>query len=155
MFYANIGVIMQELNRSNPKDDRQRRIRALITEKALGTQSELVKLLKKEGFAVTQSSVSRDLEDIGVMKSQGQYILPTAVAGAHKFRLLSLRMAGDALIVLRCDPGFASALSSEIDRMAIPGVMGTLAGDDTIFVAVSNRSFQSAVVESLQRVFPS
>jgi len=149
--YAIRTIIM---HKRGQHEERQRRIQTMISEQSIGTQSELVKLLKKEGFNVTQSSVSRDLEEIGVLKSQGLYVLPTSVASQSKFRLLGCRPAGDAMIVLKTEPGFASAVSSEIDRFSVPGIVGTLAGDDTIFVAVSGRAVLNATLTSLQKFFP-
>jgi transcriptional regulator of arginine metabolism len=145
---------MQNPKVSYSKESRQGRIRALISERSVETQSQLAKILKKEGFDVTQSSVSRDLEEIGVVKIQGAYALPMSMGAGPKFRLLQIRPAGDALLVLKCEPGFASAMSAEIDNLNLPGIVGTIAGDDTIFVAVSARNFQMNVLETLQRSFP-
>ena len=136
------------------KSDRHRRMRTLITDREISTQGELVKLLKKEGFDVTQSSVSRDLEELGVAKAQGYYVMPGAIGAGPQMRLTNVRTAGDALIVLKCEPGFASAISAELDRHSLPGVVGTLAGDDTIFIAVSGRTVLMSTVESIQNIFP-
>ncbi len=136
------------------KEDRQKCIRLLISEHEIRTQSELMALLKKQGAHVTQASVSRDLEEIGVLKSQGLYALPSEMSASAKFRLSRIRPSGDALLVLHCDPGFASAISAEIDSLNIPGIVGTIAGDDTIFVAVSNRKSLTPTIEKLQNLFP-
>ncbi len=136
------------------RDARLQTLRALIGDRQIATQSELVSLLKKEGFEVTQSSVSRDLEELGVIKAHGYYALPNALGAGPVLRVLSIRSAGDALIVLKSEPGFASAISAEIDRNSLPGIVGTLAGDDTIFIAVSGRSVLMRTVESLERLFP-
>jgi transcriptional regulator of arginine metabolism len=136
------------------KEERHQALRSLIGTQQIGTQSELAKLLKKEGFKVTQSSVSRDLEELGVIKAHGYYSMPMALGAGPVLRVLSIRSAGDALIVLKCEPGFASAISAEIDRQSLPGILGTLAGDDTIFIAVSGRPVLMKTVESLERLFP-
>ncbi|MEO5666879.1 MAG: arginine repressor [Bdellovibrionota bacterium] len=136
------------------KEERHQVLRSLISSQQIGTQSDLAKLLKKEGFKVTQSSVSRDLEELGVIKAHGYYALPMSLGAGPVLRVLSIRSAGDALIVLKCEPGFASAISAEIDRQSMPGILGTLAGDDTIFIAVSGRPVLMKTVESLERLFP-
>jgi transcriptional regulator of arginine metabolism len=138
----------------NSKEGRHQLLRSLISAQQIGTQSELAKLLKKEGHKVTQSSVSRDLEELGVIKAHGFYALPMSLGQGPILRVLSIRSAGDALIVLKCEPGFASAISAEIDRQSLPGILGTLAGDDTIFIAVSGRPVLMRTVESLERLFP-
>lgn len=138
----------------NSKEERHQLLRSLISAQQIGTQSELAKLLKKEGHKVTQSSVSRDLEELGVIKAHGFYTLPMSLGQGPILRVLSIRSAGDALIVLKCEPGFASAISAEIDRQSLPGILGTLAGDDTIFIAVSGRPVLMRTVESLERLFP-
>lgn len=145
---------LKNLTKNELKVLRHQVLRSLITSQEVSTQSDLVKLLKKEGFKVTQSSVSRDLEEIGVMKAQGAYALPLAAGAGPVLKALSIRSAGDALIVLKSEPGFASALSAEIDRYALPEVIGTLAGDDTIFIAVSGKSAQTQTLLSLQGLFP-
>jgi transcriptional regulator of arginine metabolism len=142
-----------EINRGT-KEKRHQVLRSLINDHQMGTQGELVKLLKKEGFRVTQSSISRDLEELGVIKAHGYYALPSSLGAGPVLRVLSIRSAGDALIVLRSEPGFASAISAEIDRHAPAGIVGTLAGDDTIFIAVSGRAALMRTIESLERLFP-
>jgi transcriptional regulator of arginine metabolism len=132
---------------------RQARIVAVLSSAAVRSQSELAALLADEGIEVTQATLSRDLEELGAVKLRGAdggvgvYVVPEdgspvrGVSGGtgRLSRLLSeLLVATDAsgnLAVLRTPPGAADYLASAIDRAALPYIVGTIAGDDTIFVA--------------------
>lgn len=135
------------------KERRQQKILSLISAKPVGTQGELTDLLERAGFAVTQSSVSRDLEELGIVKRRGRYVEPRAADGAAARGLLSLAPAGDALVVARCEPGMASAVAVELDRSGIEEIVGTLAGEDTVFIAVNNRKAQRAVIKQVWELF--
>jgi len=100
----------------------------------------------------TQSSVSRDLEELGVLKHNGRYTLPRA-NGAAARGLLSLDLAGDVLIVAHTELGLASAVAVQIDAAAIPEIVGTLAGEDTIFIAVADRKTQRVVMKRVWGIF--
>ncbi len=134
------------------KGSRQKRILSLIRAKPIGTQSELKTLLERAGVPATQSSVSRDLEELGVVKHHGHYTVPR-LNGAARRGLLSLDTAGDNLIVARTEPGLASAAAVEIDGAAIPEIVGTLAGEDTIFIAVGNSKTQRVAIKKLWELF--
>lgn len=135
------------------KEARQRRLLSLIRAKRIGTQEELTEHLERAGVAATQSSVSRDLLELGIVKQHGYYTVPHATNGAAARGLLSLDPAGDALIVAKCEPGLASALAVEIDRAAVPEIIGTLAGEDTIFIAVSEHKAQRAAMKKIWELF--
>jgi transcriptional regulator of arginine metabolism len=135
------------------KETRQKRILSLIRGKRIGTQEELTAHLERAGIVATQSSVSRDLIELGIVKQRGAYTLPQTPPGASAHGLLSLEAAGDALVVARCEPGLASALAVEIDRAALPEVIGTIAGDDTIFIAVSERKMQRNAMKKIWEIF--
>lgn len=137
------------------KEARQEKILSLIRARRVGTQQELAALLERAGAAATQSSVSRDLEELGVVKQHGRYVLPAqrGARGAAARGLLDLQSAGDALVVARCEPGLASAVAVEIDRASIQEVVGTLAGEDTVFVAVSERKSQRAAIKKIWGLF--
>lgn len=135
------------------KEWRQKKILSLIQAKRIGTQEELTAHLERAGVTATQSSVSRDLEELGIVKLNGHYTLPGRSSGARERGLLSLGMAGDALIVAKCEPGLASAVAVEIDRAAPPEVVGTLAGEDTVFIAVSERKAQRAAMKKIWEIF--
>ncbi len=125
---------------------------SLIRAKPITTQEELKSLLEKAGVAATQSSVSRDLEELGVVKHHGHYTV-TRVNGAAAQGLLSLDMAGDNLIVARTEPGLASAIAVQIDGAAIPEIVGTLAGEDTIFIAVRESKTQRTAMKKIWELF--
>ncbi len=135
------------------KELRQKKILSLIQARRIGTQEELTAHLERAGVAATQSSVSRDLEELGIVKHNGHYTLPRRLNGAAERGLLSLDAAGDALIVAKCEPGLASAVAVEIDRAAPPEVVGTLAGEDTVFIAVSERKAQRAAMKKIWEIF--
>src|ERR1051326_6748770 len=130
------------------KRDRQQKILSLIQAKPIGTQEDLRAMLERAGVAATQSSVSRDLEELGIVKQHGHYTLPRT-NGASARGLLSLDQAGDSLEIARTMPGLASAVAVEIDAAAIPDVVGTIAGEDTIFIAVRGAKSQRAVVKEV------
>jgi len=138
------------------KDRRQQKIESLIRAKRIGTQQELAESLERAGVFATQSSVSRDLEELGIVKHHGRYVLPRASRngnGVATDGLLSLEAAGDSLVVAKCDPGLASAVAVTIDRAALPEIVGTLAGEDTVFIAVSERKSQRAAIKKIWELF--
>ena len=130
------------------KQARQKRILNLIRAKPIGTQEDLRAHLERTGVPATQSSVSRDLEELGIVKHHGRYALPHANGDSTR-GLLSLDVAGDVLVIAKCLPGRASAVAVEIDDAAIPEIVGTLAGEDTIFIAVREPKGQRTVVKKI------
>lgn len=143
----------------NPHADRAQRqhaIQALLRRAVMRSQTDLVAALRKRGFEATQSSVSRDLTDLGVAKVAGRYQMPApapaAVAtvledAAHFLR--AARPAGPNLSVLLTVTGAAQAVGIAIDRAAWPEVVGTLAGDDTVFVATAAAADQKRLLARL------
>jgi transcriptional regulator of arginine metabolism len=134
------------------KRARQKRILNLIRAKPIGTQEALRAHLEQAGVPATQSSVSRDLEELGVVKHHGRYALPHANGDATR-GLLSLDTAGDILVVAKCLPGRASAVAVEIDDAALPEIVGTLAGEDTIFIAVRDPKAQRVSIKKIWEMF--
>jgi len=136
------------------------RILELISTQRIHTQEELVEALAKEGWDVTQSSVSRDIAELGLIKVDGAYHRPlpderrTVDPNELRIREGVLRAdpAGDALVVLRTPPGDANGVAVAIDRLAWPEVVGTLAGDDTIFVATRNKTTQQRILGQVRRL---
>ncbi|TLY57000.1 MAG: hypothetical protein E6K51_07810 [Gammaproteobacteria bacterium] len=123
-------------------------------------QADLVRLLKKEGYDATQSSISRDLRDLGVLKASGRYVLaPDEVTRANgDFGTLAqfvrqLRRAGPAITVLRTTIGAAQSVAVAIDRAEWPEVAGTLSGDDTIFIATASARAQDELIGRLRSLF--
>ena len=134
------------------KRDRQKRILNLIRAKPIGTQEALRTHLERAGLSATQSSVSRDLEELGIVKHDGRYSLPHSNGDLTR-GLLALEIAGDVLIVAKCLPGRASAVAVEIDDAAIPQIVGTLAGEDTIFIAARDQKSQRAAMKRIWELF--
>ncbi len=123
-------------------------------------QTDLVGLLRKEGYDVTQSSVSRDLRDLGVLKASGRYALPPdEITRANgDFATLSqfvrqVRTAGPCVTVVRTTIGAAQSVAVAIDKAQWPEVVGTISGDDTIFIATERQSAQSKVIDRLRSLF--
>ncbi|MGV0625410.1 arginine repressor [Mycolicibacter minnesotensis] len=131
---------------------RQARIAEVLSCASVRSQTELASILAADGIEVTQATLSRDLEELGAVKLRGPdggaggYVIPedgsplrTSGGTDRLGRLLGeLLVSTDAtgnLAVLRTPPGAADYLASAIDRAALPYVVGTIAGDDTIFVA--------------------
>ncbi len=123
-------------------------------------QDELVKVLRKEGFEATQSSVSRDLRELGVAKAGDRYILPSAqVAGqvdpfaAVVNFVLEARTAGPSLTVIKTASGHAQSVTVAIDQAEWPEVVGTISGDDTIFIATEDARAQRKLRDRLRDIF--
>ena len=134
------------------KRERQQKILSLIRAKPVGTQENLRSLLERAGVPATQSSVSRDLEELGVVKHHGHYTLPRT-NGAPVRGLLSLDQAGDSLVIARTVPGLASAVAVEIDAASIKEIVGTIAGEDTIFIAVHSAKDQRPAIKEIWKLF--
>ena len=138
---------------------RQLKILELVATRPIRTQEELAEALSREGWEVTQSSVSRDISQLGLVKSEGIYARPTAVrrveiVDPNERRIaesvLTIDPAGDALLVLHTPPGEAQRVGSALDLLAWPEIVGTIAGDDTIFLAMINAAAQGTVARRLQ-----
>jgi transcriptional regulator of arginine metabolism len=131
---------------------RQARIVALLSSRPVHSQAELAGLLAAEGIEVTQATLSRDLEELGAVKLRGAdggvgaYVVPedgSPVRGVTGGTERMSRLLGELLVstdasgnlaVIRTPPGAAHYLASSIDRAALPYVVGTVAGDDTVLV---------------------
>jgi transcriptional regulator of arginine metabolism len=135
------------------KEQRQTAILKFINARQIGKQDELTALLEKKGFNVTQSSVSRDLDELGIIKINGFYALPQKPKSAVAFGLLNLLTAGDNLVVARCEAGLASAVAVRIDNAHISEIVGTIAGDDTIFIAVKDAAQQKTTIKKIWEIF--
>jgi transcriptional regulator of arginine metabolism len=140
--------------------ERRGAIVRILREGLVRRQQDLVRLLKKAGLDATQSSISRDLRDLGVLKASGRYVLPPdEVTRANgDFDALSqfvrqLRRAGPSITVLRTTIGAAQSVAVAIDKGAWPEVAGTISGDDTIFIATASARAQDALVSRLRTLF--
>ena len=142
--------------------DRRKRhlkILELISTRAVRTQEELVEALVTEGWDVTQSSVSRDIAVLRLVKVNGAYRRPAALstpADPDERRIadgvLTIEPAGEALLVLHTPPGEANRVAVALDRLAWPDVVGTIAGDDTIFLAVRDGTAQRRVMGEVRKL---
>jgi transcriptional regulator of arginine metabolism len=140
------------------RDARRLAIAGLLSERAIDSQSELVRLLQAAGFAATQSSVSRDLKDMGAVKLRDRYSLPESEAGdqAGALRQVAefirdIRAAGPNLLVISTAIGAAQRVGLTLDRTGWPEIVGTLSGDDTIFVATASAAAQRRLRSRLQQ----
>lgn len=138
---------------------RRHQLAKIIREQTVGRQSELVLLLRQLGFEATQSSVSRDLRELGVAKRGDRYVLSdTALLPKNDFstvrQFVNGRMtAGDNLTVLKTRIGSAQSVAVAIDSAQWPEVVGTISGDDTIFIATVGAREQRQLGERLQAIF--
>ena len=142
------------------QSDRRNAIVRLLAGGAVRKQQDLVRLLHKEGYVATQSSISRDLRGIGVLKASGRYLLPPqdVVRANGKFNALAqfvqqIRRAGPCLTVVKTSTGAAQSVAVAIDKAQWPEVVGTLSGDDTIFIATGGARAQSGIVTRLREMF--
>jgi transcriptional regulator of arginine metabolism len=135
------------------KVQRQTAILKLISNKSISKQEELTELLEKKGFSVTQSSVSRDLDELGIIKVGGNYAVPKKPKNDISVGLIALETAGENLIVAKCDSGLASAVAVKIDAAEIHEIVGTIAGDDTIFIAVGDVRAQKNTIRKIWEIF--
>ena len=136
------------------KPQRQHRVARIIEQRAVTSQAQVVDLLAAEGVVATQATVSRDLEELGAVKvrsanGESFYAIPEQpkhrVAPEDHLRRemgeWEVEVAHSSnIVVLRTPPGSAHVVGSAIDRAGLAGVLGTVAGDDTLFVVVSERS---------------
>jgi transcriptional regulator of arginine metabolism len=146
--------ILEKNESLGSKKRRQRMIIQLIQDHGIASQQDLVQYLADRGVKCTQASVSRDITELGLIKIDGVYRMPeirssqpTLVEG------LTAEKAGDNLIVLRTGPGVAQAAALMIDRSKIPGLVGTVAGDDTIFLAVRSKDDQQSIIRFVFNLF--
>ena len=149
------------------KQGRQSMILELIENHDVETQEELLALLREKGYEVTQATISRDIKELKLVKVQTE-------SGTYKYALSGKEPQGRldvfrrvfrdtvvsveaaaSLVVVRTMSGSANAAAEAIDVMNLPDVAGTLAGDNTIFVAVKEEGRQQNVVEALSRMLRS
>jgi transcriptional regulator of arginine metabolism len=145
------------------KNQRQRMIADWLREHRVGSQEELVARLSLAGLTATQATVSRDLLELGAvrLKRAGsiRYVMPDQVEAGHAAAKLD-RLLGEwvdaiipagNLLVLKTPPGSANLVANALDAAGLDEVAGTLAGDDTIFVAIADGTNPNAVANMLQR----
>jgi transcriptional regulator of arginine metabolism len=148
------------------REARQQEILAILGTQRVTSQGDLVARLRERGVAVTQSSVSRDLRDLGVGWIGGRYALPAerddrveredrdpGVAEVAHF-LRGVKPAGPHLTVVSTMAGAAQAVALAIDGAGWPELVGTMAGDDTVFAATASAADQKRLIRRLDSSFP-
>jgi transcriptional regulator of arginine metabolism len=130
------------------KDRRQRAILELVRQKPVHTQQELAETLAGMGLQATQATVSRDIQELGLVRSSAGYRPAPLVSEAFQENVRSVEAVGDLMIV-RTPPGTANFVARAIDEAQFPGVAGTVAGDDTIIVVLRERKAGAALQRML------
>ena len=148
------------------KQLRQRAIRDLVEQRPIRTQQELAAALRERGLRTTQATISRDVAELGLVKAgrggTHAYAIPPRLreaetSGEERIRALvhdlpvEIREAG-TLLVLRTLPGSAHPLAAAVDRARWPEVVGTIAGDDTVFLAFADRGSLARVRRRLEEL---
>jgi transcriptional regulator of arginine metabolism len=126
------------------KDKRQRAILDLVRERPVHTQHELAQRLADVGLGATQATLSRDIQELGLVRSSAGYRPPPMVAEAFHENVRSVEMVG-GLMVVRTPPGTANFVARAIDEAEFAGVAGTVAGDDTIIIVLRDRKAGAAL----------
>ncbi|HEY0553098.1 MAG TPA: hypothetical protein VGG20_02470 [Thermoanaerobaculia bacterium] len=144
------------INREH-QDSRRRAILQLLAERPMTRQIEIGRALRKQGFKVTQSSVSRDLQALGIVRKEGVYRPPlpqgneSAIGKMEEF-IIRVRSAGPYMMVFDTRPGMAKAVGVSLKSAAWPEVRGVVAEDDTLFVATDNVYDSRLLLQRLKRV---
>jgi transcriptional regulator of arginine metabolism len=141
--------------------ERQNAILALVRERALSTQAEVAAALRENGIEVVQTTVSRDIADLGLVKVRapsGRLVYaPPGTTDGDRLRMLGAAMRryamavepAGSLVVVTTPSGYASALAQAVDEAAHPAIVGTVAGDNTIFVATRDNLAAHALRDEL------
>ena len=152
------------------KTNRLEALRLIISSQQLGSQDELLNALQKEGFKLTQATLSRDLKQLKVAKAASMsgnyvYVLPNEtmykrVSSPNSIRemmrvpgFISINFSGN-MGIIRTRPGYASSIAWNIDNSDVPEILGTIAGDDTIFIVIKEGVKHQQVVEALSDIVP-
>jgi transcriptional regulator of arginine metabolism len=132
--------------------ERRRQLLAAIEAGNIHSQADAVRFLKKAGFVVTQATASRDLQALGAVRGRGSGGGMTYQISPRLNRLgaeiLSIERS-ENLLVIKTPPGAAQLVAGIIDQSSIASILGTIAGDDTIFIALANRSKGASVSRSI------
>ena len=152
------------------KNNRLEALRLIISSQQLGSQDELLTALQKEGFKLTQATLSRDLKQLKVAKAASMsgnyvYVLPNEtmykrVSTPNSSRemmkvpgFVSINFSGN-IGIIKTRPGYASSIAWNIDNSDIPEILGTIAGDDTIFIVIKEGVKHQQVINALSDVVP-
>lgn len=143
------------------KQQRQDLVLDIIRNREVRNQLELIKLLEEKGVAATQSSISRDIHDLSIAKMDGRYVvavLPVPTTGevqvptdrSSKAMVSAMLPAGPNLLIVKTFNGGATSFSLSIDRARWPEVLGTVASDDTVFIATAGKREQLRLMARLE-----
>ena len=152
------------------KNNRLEALRLIISSQQLGSQDELLTALQKEGFKLTQATLSRDLKQLKVAKAASMsgnyvYVLPNEtmykrVNTPNTIRemmkvpgFISINFSGN-IGIIKTRPGYASSIAWNIDNRDIPEILGTIAGDDTIFIVIKEGVKHQQIINTLSDVVP-
>ena len=140
------------------KAQRQETIARLVGRGRAGTQGELIKGLRSKGVHVDQSTLSRDLAELGIRKSGGRYVIPDAELPHpdqpdYSAAVRWFTCCGPHTVVIRTNAGQAQPIAVTIDEAGDPSILATVAGDDTIFVATKTRRAQAVALRRLKTWF--
>ena len=147
------------------KSERQKKILEIITRENIETQHQLIEALAREGVRSTQATLSRDIRDMHLVKEQGpdggyrysasgkESVLDHDVRLRKIFRESVVNYAvAQNLIVIKTLPGLADAACSTLDSMDIPNLVGSIAGDDTAFVAMKDNLSAERLCEEIEKL---
>lgn len=135
--------------------DRRAAIEALLREQPVHSQAELLELLAERGFECSQPALSRDLRALGVAKVAGAYQLMEGERVTPLTTLRSLLREAhpvEHLVLVRCEPGAASAVARALEAESLTGLLGTIAGDDTVLVAVRTQPDGARVLRRVEEL---
>ena len=140
------------------KHDRQTVIRQMVEAGRMNTQQDLLRALRRRRMPVDQSTLSRDLAELGVRKAGGRYVVEEAPSVAqdtldYSALVTGFAVCGPHMIVVKTHTGQAQAVAVMIDEAADSSMAGTIAGDDTIFIATSSRRTQAVALRRLEHWF--
>lgn len=151
--------------REATRADRDRRIREIIVRQSIATQEELAVALRRQGLAVTQATVSRDIKRLGLIKvtmgdGESRYVIPDRPSPVDVLRRLRHAIteyvltvdAGEDLVVIHTLSGRANAVAAAVDDMRWDDLVGTVAGDDTILAVPRSRAARDAVLARFRRL---
>lgn len=142
---------------------RQRTLLSILNEEKLGSQDAVVARMKESGFCATQPSISRDFRELGIVKLSGRYVtledsttvdpLDLDTSSVNPWVLIDeLLPAGSHLLIAKTKIGAASLIATQLDNAGMRDIIGTIAGDDTVFIAVPGEAAQRRIEQRL-RVF--
>ena len=132
------------------KETRQKTLSEIIRSQKVATQEQLLAAMQALGVKTTQASLSRDISELGVVKEEGCYAMhPASFFQGGALQVLSLHAAGPNMLVVKTASGMASLVADGIDEAKIEGVVGTLAGENTVFVALFNARKSSKIKKEI------